>query len=135
MPAAASPLFRKVDCLQVPVPDLDAGLAFYRDQLGHELLWRTPMQAGLRLPETDAELVLQTERPLAEVNLLVASVADAVAQIVAAGGQVVVPPFAIRIGRCTVVADPWGTHLTLLDMSKGPLLTDAEGNVIGPPGD
>ena len=26
--------------MQVPVPDLDQGLAFYRDRLGHELLWR-----------------------------------------------------------------------------------------------
>ena len=32
------PLFQKVDCLQIPVPELEAGLAFYRDQLGHDLL-------------------------------------------------------------------------------------------------
>jgi catechol 2,3-dioxygenase-like lactoylglutathione lyase family enzyme len=34
----AEPLFRKVDCLQIPVPDLEAGLAFYRDRLGHPLI-------------------------------------------------------------------------------------------------
>lgn len=32
-----TPLFRNVDCIRVPVADLDAGLAFYRDALGHEL--------------------------------------------------------------------------------------------------
>ena len=29
-------LFRTVDCVEIPVPDLDSGLAFYRDRLGHE---------------------------------------------------------------------------------------------------
>ena len=28
------PLLRKVDCVQIPVPDLDAGLRFYQDGLG-----------------------------------------------------------------------------------------------------
>jgi len=64
----AEPLFRKVDCLQVPVPDLEAGLAFYRDQLGHALIWRTATAAGLRMAESDAELVIQTERPLLEAE-------------------------------------------------------------------
>ena len=27
------PLLRQVDCVQIPVPDLDAGLRFYRDGL------------------------------------------------------------------------------------------------------
>jgi lactoylglutathione lyase len=124
------PVFRKVDCLQMPVPDLDAGLAFYRDRLGHALKWRTPTQVGLRMPDTDAELVLQIERPEMEVNLLVASVEDAIAAIVDAGGQIAGPPFDIRIGRCAVVKDPWGNPLTLLDMSYGPVVTDTDGNVI-----
>ena len=50
---------------------------------------------------------------------------------VLAGGSIVVPPFDIQIGRCVVVRDPWGTVLVLLDMSKGTLLTDGDGNVIG----
>lgn len=127
------PLFRKVDCLRLPVPDPDAGLTFYQKRLGHELIWRTATQAGLRLPDTDAELVLQTERPAPEVDLLVASVEEAVAVLLDAGGRVVRAPFDIRIGRCAVVQDPWGNHLTLLDMSKGALVTDADGNVVDPP--
>jgi predicted TPR repeat methyltransferase len=62
-------LFRKIDSVQIPVPDLEAGLAFYRDQLGHELIWRTSTSAGLRMPETDAELVLQTQREQMETDL------------------------------------------------------------------
>ena len=125
------PLLRKVDCVQIHVPDLDAGLAFYRDQLGHQLVWRSERAVGLRLPDTDAEIVLQIDRPEIEVNLLVDSVDAAVTRIVAAGGSVVVPSFEIQIGRCVVVRDPWGTQLIMLDVSKGLLATDADGNIIG----
>ncbi len=58
---STKPLIRKVDALEIPVPSLEEGLAFYRDRLGHELIWRTQTAAGLRLPDTDAELVLQTD--------------------------------------------------------------------------
>jgi len=43
----------------------------------------------------------------------------------------VVPPFDIQIGRCVVVRDPWGNPLVLLDMSKGKLVTDSEGKILG----
>lgn len=126
-----APLFRKIDSLQIRVPDLEAGLAFYRDQLGHTLIWRTATAAALRLPESGAELVLQTERSGPEIDLLVDSADEATARFVAAGGTVVAGPFDIMIGRCVVVDDPWGTRLVLLDMRNGPLRTDAAGNVIG----
>ena len=128
----ATPLIRKVDCVSLPVRDLAEALAFYRDRLGHELVWRTPSAVGLRLPESDAELVLHTDagRPPA-AELLVAAVPDAVALFERAGGSLVVGPFEIQIGRCAVVTDPWGNPLVLLDMSKGHLETDASGNVVG----
>lgn len=125
------PLLRKVDCVRLYVPDLEAGLAFYRDRLGHALIWRTATAAGLRLPETDAELVIQTEEQRQETDLLVDS-ADAAAEFFAqAGGKVIVPPFDIQIGRCVVVEDPWGNPLFLLDTTRGLLATDDEGNVTG----
>jgi predicted enzyme related to lactoylglutathione lyase len=112
------------------VPDLDAGLAFYRDTLGHELIWRTATAAGLRMPESDAEIVLQTERPDLEANLVVASADDAAAVVGRAGGRTVAGPFDIPIGRCAVVEDPWGNRLVVLDQSKGRLATDADGRVL-----
>ena len=124
-------LIRKVDCVRLYVPDLEAGLNFYRDRLGHELIWRTETAAGLRLPESDSELVLQTEEQRQEVDLLVDSADEAAVRVEQAGGKVIVSPFDIQIGRCVVLEDPWGNPLVLLDTSKGLLKTDADGNVIG----
>jgi len=124
-------LIRKVDCVRLYVSDLEAGLSFYRDHLGHELIWRTETAAGLRLPESEAELVLQTEEQRQETDLLVHSADEAAKWFEQAGGKVIVPPFDIQIGRCVVVEDPWGNPLVLLDTSKGLLKTDADGNVIG----
>jgi predicted enzyme related to lactoylglutathione lyase len=127
----SEPLARKVDAIEIAVPTLESGLAFYRDLLGHELMWRSATSAGLRMPDTDAELVLQTDRSGLHVDLLVDSADDAAARVARAGGTVAVQPFDIPIGRCAVVEDPWGNRLVLLDMSRGPLETDADGNVIG----
>lgn len=125
------PLIRKVDCVRFYVPDLEAGLAFYRDRLGHDLVWRTKTAAGLRLQESEAEIVLQTEDQRQETDLLVDSADEAARLIEQAGGRIVVPPFDIQIGRCVVVEDPWGNPLVLLDTSEGLLKTDSRGNVIG----
>ncbi len=129
--ASAKPMLRKIDCVEFYVPDLEAGLKFYGEQLGHELLWRTATSAGLRLPESDSEIVLQTDRQNREVDMLVDTVAEAVLRFTQAGGTVLVPPFDIQIGRAAVVADPWGNRFVLLDLSKGLLKTDDQKNVIG----
>jgi predicted enzyme related to lactoylglutathione lyase len=129
---SASPLLHKVDAVTVPVPDLDAGLRFYRDALGHELRWRNDRlgQAGLGLPGSDTELVLTTEQAY-EPNWLVTSADDAAAVIAASGGRVAVAPFDIPVGRVAVVADPFGNTLVLLDLSKGRYVTDSAGKVTG----
>jgi predicted enzyme related to lactoylglutathione lyase len=125
------PLMQKLDCVRFSVPDLESGLAFYRDRLGHELIWRTDEAVGLRMPDTDAEIVLHTQPHDPEIDFKVQSADDAAARIEEAGGKVVVPPFDIQIGRCTVVQDPWGNEFVLLDTSKGLLITNEEGNVVG----
>jgi catechol 2,3-dioxygenase-like lactoylglutathione lyase family enzyme len=51
-------LFREVDNLLLRVDDLDAAIAFYRDGLGHPIVWRDPDAVGFALPDTDAELVV-----------------------------------------------------------------------------
>jgi lactoylglutathione lyase len=88
-------LFRKLDSLQLPVRDLAAAIAFY-ERLGHEVIWRRQAAAGLRLPDTDAELVLQTERPGAEVDLLVEDADEAIKRFVGAGGRLIERPFDMR---------------------------------------
>lgn len=124
-------LIQKIDCVRLSVPDIDKGLAFYRDKLGHELIWRTGDQVGLRIPGSEAEIVLHTEPQPPEIDLTVESADKAAARFEEAGGTVIIPPFDIQIGRCTVVQDPWGNRFVLLDSGKGLLVTDDEGNVIG----
>jgi len=125
-----TPLIKKVDCLSIPVPDLDAALGFYSARLGHELLWRSRTAAGLKLPDSNAELVLHTgDRPM-ETDLAVDSVPDALARFTAAGGRVLRGPFEIQIGRCAVVADPWDNVLVILDASKGTVRVDERKRVI-----
>jgi predicted enzyme related to lactoylglutathione lyase len=75
--------------------------------------------------------VLHTEELGQEIDLKVESVETAAARFAAAGGTILVSPFDIQIGRCVVVADPWGNPLVLLDTSKGLLVTDEAGNIIG----
>ena len=129
--ARPEPFIREVDSIQLRVPDLDSGLAVYRDKLGHDLIWRTENAVGLQMPDVDTEIVLVTQREGPEVDLLVKSADEAALRMVEAGGAVLVSPFDIQIGRCTVVEDPWGNRLVLLDMSRGSLVTDSSGNVIG----
>jgi lactoylglutathione lyase len=124
-------MFKAIDCIRIYVPDLEEALAFYRDRLGQALVWRSQTQAGLRLPGSQAELVLQTEREGLEVDLLVSSADEAAAEFVRAGGTLVEPPFDIQVGRCAVVRDPWGSELVLLDLSKGRLATGPDGTILG----
>ncbi|MEO6126613.1 MAG: VOC family protein [Ilumatobacteraceae bacterium] len=124
------PLLRKIDAITVRVPDLDAGLTFYRDALGQPLRWRHDAigQAAVGLPESDTEIVLTTQHRT-EPNWLVASADEAVATVQASGGRLLAPAFDIPVGRIAVVADPFGNTLVLIDLSKGIYLTDADGTV------
>lgn len=128
---AVDPVFSKIDCLSLPVPDLDEALRFYQHALGHELLWRDATAAGLRLPQSNAELVLHLDKRPLEVDLAVESVPQAIECFCRAGGSRVAGPFPIRIGLCAVVRDPWGNELVILDTSAGRLQTDAAGHVTG----
>jgi predicted enzyme related to lactoylglutathione lyase len=126
------PLLRRVDAVTVPVPDLEEGLHFYSQLLGHELLWRNDGigQAGLRLPDSDTEIVLTRHQPY-EPAWLVASAVHAAGVIEHAGGDVVEGPLDIPVGTVVVARDPFGNRLVLLDLHKGRYVTDAEGRVTG----
>ena len=118
--------------MTIRVPDLDAGLGFYLDGLGHTLNWRNDEigQAGLRVPDSDTEIVLTTEQGY-EPNWLVDSADHAAREVEAAGGSVLTEPFDIPVGRIAIVADPFGNVLVLLDLSKGRYETDGSGQVTG----
>ena len=126
------PVFRSIDAVTVPVPDLDAGIAFYADGLGHPLRWRNDAigQVGLGLAGSDTEIVLTTRHGY-EPNWLVESAGEAARVVEAAGGRILTPPFDIPVGRVAVVADPFGNGLVLVDLSKGRYETDAGGRVAG----
>jgi lactoylglutathione lyase len=117
-------VLRKIDCVMVRVDDLDAAVAYYREVFGLRLRWRTGSQTGLGMSETDAEIVLHTDQDIpreATVHYLVDNVTAAVEQLAAHGCTVLAAPFEIAIGRCAVVADPFGHTLHILDMTKGSL--------------
>ena len=124
------PLFRKLDNHLLRVSDLDAAISFYRDGLGHPLIWRDQEAAGFALPETDAELVVHLHIG-PETDILVEDVNDAFAAFLSAGGDAVEPPFDIAIGKCARVRDPFGNVIVILDQSKGRLAVSADGQVIG----
>ena len=117
----AKPLFRKIDAYLLPVPDLRKAVEFYEGKLGHRVIWKMKGMVGLRMPETDAELVLATKFKDAEVDLLVDSAEAAAKRFVEAGGKLVAGPIDIPVGKVVVLEDPWGNVLTALDMSKGPI--------------
>lgn len=125
-------VFKKIDCIRIHVPDLEQALEFYRDRLGLELVWRNGVdEAGLSMIESDSEIVLvkeELEHP--ELDLMVESVQNSIRLFRESGGKVIVDPFEIRIGKCSVIEDPWGNRFVILDRSKGLLKVDKNRNVI-----
>ncbi len=69
-------------------------------------------------------IILFAEIPLVE------NVIAAVANYTAQGCRVLVEPFDIAIGKCAVIADPFGTRLCILDMTKGTRPLDLAGLTI-----
>lgn len=125
-------MFTMIDCVRIKVPSLKEGMHFYVNQLGHEILWKTPTAIGLKLPQSNSEIVLHTEPEEGiEVDFKVNDVEQACRDYVTAGGSLIKPPFDIPIGKCSVVADPFGNSYILLDSSKGVYKTDEKRDVIG----
>ncbi len=101
-----------------PVPDLETGIAFYVDRLGHVVRWRNDDigQAGLGLPDSDTEIVLTTGHDY-EPNWLVESADDAARAIEAAGGVVLTAPFDIPVGRVAVWPSGTGMRVAVINRS------------------
>ena len=115
-------MFKKIDCVMIRVDDVAVAERFYRDVFGLKPLWRDRGATGLGFPETDAEIVLHSDSDIphqVEVHYLVDDVLAAVKICAEKGCRVLVEPFDILIGKCAVIADPFGTTLCLLDMTSG----------------
>ena len=115
-------MFKKIDCVMIRVDDVAAGEKFYSEVFGLKPLWREAGSVGMRLPETDAEIVLHNNSEIphrVEVHYLVDDVVAAVKGYAEKGCRVLVPPFDVLIGKCAVIQDPFGTTICLLDQTSG----------------
>ena len=120
------PILRKIDCVMIKVDDLEGAAKFYEQVLGLATKWSTANSIALGMPESEAEIVLHDDPQIpreCSVHYLVDNVKEAVAKLSVQGCGIVVPPFEVQIGMCSVVRDPFGNLLNLIDMTKGPLRT------------
>jgi lactoylglutathione lyase len=113
-------MIRKIDCVMVPVGDLEEAAAFYTRVFDLRRLWQDESSVGLGLPETDAEIVLHTMDMPSDVNVhyLVDDVDTSVAVYAGRGATIRTAPFDIAVGRCSVLEDPYGNPVCLLDLTK-----------------
>jgi lactoylglutathione lyase len=115
-------MFKKIDCVMIRVDDVAAAEKFYSEVFGLKPLWREARSVGMRLAETDAEIVLHNNADIpnkVEVHYLVSDVVMAVKTYAGKGCRVLVQPFEVLIGRCAVIQDPFGTTICLLDQTSG----------------
>ncbi|AGK96103.1 VOC family protein [Clostridium pasteurianum] len=122
-------LLKCIDCIELYVPDLKAGVDYY-SKLGLKVLWKNDTSVGMGLEDDFTEILLQNERKKMNVDIKVESVIKAVEKIKESGGQVIYGPFDIPIGKCAVVRDKWSNKYVILDMTKGRYVTDKDGNII-----
>jgi predicted enzyme related to lactoylglutathione lyase len=123
-------MLKRVDCVMFRVADVDAAIAFYRDVMGLDPLWRSGDMAGLDFPETPGtEIVIHNDPniPKVDVNYKVDDVPASLERLRVEGCRVVAGPFPIAIGNCAVVTDPFGNSLTLVDMTAGPRKHNLQG--------
>lgn len=114
---------RKIDCVMIRVAEARAAAEFYTSVFGLRRLWEDGNASGLVFPESDAEIVVHTDSDIpsdVEVHYLVDDVVEATEAFVAGGCRMLVEPFDIVIGKCAVIADPFGTRLCILDTTRGP---------------
>jgi predicted enzyme related to lactoylglutathione lyase len=108
----------------IRVEDVSAAIAYYTEVFGLQPVWWDEQSAGLAFPETDAEIVLHCKPDIpssVEVHYLVDDVMIAMGILATKGCRILAAPFDIAIGKCAVIADPFGVRLCILDMTKGPL--------------
>ena len=104
----------------LPVKDLKAALALYRDTLGFEESWREgDSVVGLVLPGTDVQLMIDQDTPADDKAGPFFAVDDVDAFYAANQDKLsfTAAPKAIPPGRYVSFDDPWGNRVHVLDMS------------------
>jgi lactoylglutathione lyase len=115
-------MLRKVDCVMIRVDSVEVAAAYYRDVFGLRPNWSDDVSIGLKFAESDTEIVLHNDPNIpssVEAYYLVHDVFDAVKTYTEKRCELLAAPFDIRIGKCAVIRDPFGTRLCILDMTKG----------------
>jgi lactoylglutathione lyase len=115
-------MLRKIDCVMIRVDSPGVAAAYYRDVFGLRLNRSDDVSIGLKFAKSDTEIVLHNDPNIPssiEVYYLVRDVIDEVKSYTEKGCELIVAPFDIRIGKCAVIKDPFGTRLCILDMTKG----------------
>lgn len=110
----------KLSLIYMPVKDLAAALALYRDTLGFEEAWREgDLTAGLTLPGTEVELMLDQDSPEDDKPGPFFQVDDVDAFYAARKDELafVAPPTSIPPGRYVAFDDPSGNRIHVLDLS------------------
>jgi hypothetical protein len=88
------------------VPDLERGLGFYRDSHGPALIWRSEKEAGSRMPDQEAEIVIPIDRKARKWSCQCMQPTKRRRTFKEAGGNILVTTFDTQINRCAVVRDP-----------------------------
>lgn len=89
MKSELKPVFERVDCIRVYVPNLDEGLKLYCEKLGLNIIWKTENAIGLGMADNITEVVVQNKYNWQEVDIKVDSVMDSVEKIKDADGEIV----------------------------------------------
>lgn len=110
----------KLSLIYMPVKDLGAALALYRDTLGFEVAWREgELTAGLALPGTDVQLMLDQDAPAGDKPgpFFEVDDVDAFYEARMLDLAFVAPPTSIPPGRYVAFDDPSGNRGHVLDLS------------------
>jgi catechol 2,3-dioxygenase-like lactoylglutathione lyase family enzyme len=110
----------RLEFVYLPVPDLQAALALYRDQLGFDELWREGDETvGLAIPGTDTALMVDGAAVPGSGPGPVFGVESVGAWLDGRDLDVAMPPMEIPGGRIMSFRDGGGNQVYVMDQSAG----------------
>ena len=110
----------RLEFVYLPVPDLAAALALYRDQLGFDELWREgELTVGLGIPGTETALMIDAAAAPGSGPGPVFGVDSVEAWLDGRELDVAMPPTEIPGGRIMAFRDGGGNQVYVLDQAAG----------------